>query len=165
MVRTRGAHRYMPKAQFSTPERDGAGTSKAAAAHSPDQVTETPPALAPTTAMIQGPAPTSISKEAPASKPPSGDTRLGWDLGPLPLCIRDHAGGPRLPSGQGHLARVSLRDLGSSRRLLQLIRVHRPSYPRLRGSGALCLAAIRFQGTSIFVSGTSMKSHTTTYRR
>ena len=79
MVRTRGAHRYRPRVQFITPERDSACTSKAAAAHSPDKVTETPPALAPTKAMIQGPAPTSISEEAPASEPPSRryQTRVG----------------------------------------------------------------------------------------
>ena len=69
MVRTRGAHRYRPRVQFSTPERDGAGTSRAADAHSPDQVVETPPALAPT----------SISEEAQASEPPSRlyQTRVG----------------------------------------------------------------------------------------
>ena len=64
MVRTRGAHRYRPRVQLSIPEREGTGTSRAAAAHSPDQVTETPPALAPATAMIQGPALASISEEA-----------------------------------------------------------------------------------------------------
>ena len=69
MVRTHGAHRYRPRVQFSTPERDGAGTSKAAAAHSPDQVTETPPA----------PSPASVSEEAQASEPPSRryQTRVG----------------------------------------------------------------------------------------
>ena len=61
MVRTRGAHRYKPRVQISTPERDSAGTSTAAAAHSPDQVTETPPALALA----------SISEEAQAFEPPS----------------------------------------------------------------------------------------------
>ena len=61
MVRTRGAHRYKPRVQFSTPERDSVGTSRAAAAHSPDQVIETPPALAPA----------SVSEEAQASEPPS----------------------------------------------------------------------------------------------
>ena len=79
MVRTRGAHRYGPRVQFGTPERDSAGTSRVATAHSPDQVTETPPALAPTTAMIQGPAPASISEEAQVSEPPSRQyqTRVG----------------------------------------------------------------------------------------
>ena len=71
MVCTRGAHRYRPRVQFSTPERDGASTSRAAAAHSPDQVTETPPTLAPATVMIQGSALASISEEAQASEPPS----------------------------------------------------------------------------------------------
>ena len=61
MVRTRSAHRYRPRVQFSTLERDGASTSKATAAHFPDQVTETSPALAPI----------SVLEEAQASKPPS----------------------------------------------------------------------------------------------
>ena len=69
MVRTRGVHRYRPRVQFSTPERDGAGTSSAAAAHSLDQVAETPHALAPA----------SMSKEAQASKTPPRQyhTRVG----------------------------------------------------------------------------------------
>ena len=96
--------------------------------------------------------------------PHPGDTRPGWDLGPLLLCIRDHAGGPCLPSGPGHQARVSHRGLGPSRRLFQLIRVRRPSYPYIRGSRVRCSAAIRFQGMSIFVPETSMESHTKTYR-
>ena len=93
-----------------------------------------------------------------------GDIRPGWDLEPLLKCIRDNAGGPRLQSGPGHRARVSHRGLGPSRRFLQLIRVLRPSYPHIQGSRVRCSAAIRFQGTSISVSGTSMESHTTTYR-
>ena len=69
MVRTRGGHRYRLRVRFSTPERDGAGTSRAVDAHSPDQVAGTPPALAPA----------SISGEAQASKPPSRryQTRVG----------------------------------------------------------------------------------------
>ena len=39
MVRTRGAHRYRPRVQFSTRERDGVGPSRASAAHSPNQGT------------------------------------------------------------------------------------------------------------------------------
>ena len=79
MARTRGAHCYRPRVQFSTPERDGASTSRVAVAHSPDQVTETPPVLAPAIAMIQGPALASISEEAQASEPPSRryQTRVG----------------------------------------------------------------------------------------
>ena len=69
MVRTRGGHRYRPRVRFSTPERDGAGTSRAADAHSPDQVAKTPHALAPA----------SILEEAQASEPPSRryQTRVG----------------------------------------------------------------------------------------
>ena len=77
MVLTRGAHRYRPRVQFSTPEREGAGISKAAAAHSPAHVTDT---LALATAMIQGPALASISKEAQASEPPS--RRYKTPMGP-----------------------------------------------------------------------------------
>ena len=69
MVRTRGGHRYRPRVQFSTPERDGTGISRAAVDHSPDQVAETPPALAPA----------SMSEEAQASEPPHRryQTRVG----------------------------------------------------------------------------------------
>ena len=74
MVRTRGAHRYRPRVQFSTPERDGVGTSRAAAGHSPDQVTKTPPTLAP--------APASISEEALDSEPLS--RRYHTWVGPRP---------------------------------------------------------------------------------
>ena len=96
--------------------------------------------------------------------PHPDDTRPGWDLEPLFLCIRDYARGPCLPSGPVHQARVSHCGLRPIRRLLQLIRVRRPSYPHIRGSRVRCLAAIRFQGTSIFMPGTSMESHTTTYQ-
>ena len=61
MVCTREAHHYKPRVQLSTPERDGAETSRAATCRSPTQVIETPPTLAPA----------SISKEAQASEPPS----------------------------------------------------------------------------------------------
>ena len=69
MVRTCGGHRYRPWVRFSTLERDGAGTSRATAAHSPDQGTETPPALGPT----------SVSEEAQAFELPSRryQTRVG----------------------------------------------------------------------------------------
>ena len=69
MVRTRGGHRYRPRVRFNTPERDGAGTSRDADAHSPDQAAETPPTLAPA----------AISEEAQASELPSRryQTRVG----------------------------------------------------------------------------------------
>ena len=154
MVRTHGAHRYRPKVQFSTPERDGAGTSRAADAHSLDQVAETPPALAPA----------SIPEEAQASELTSRRYRTLVGPRALLLCIRDHAGGPHLLSEPGHHARVSHRCLGPSRSPLQLIRVCRSSYPHIRGSCVRCSAAIRFPGTSIFVPGTSIRNNTTTYR-
>ena len=48
MVRTSGGHRYRPRVRFSTPERDDAGTSRAADAHSQEQATQTPTTLPPT---------------------------------------------------------------------------------------------------------------------
>ena len=82
MVRTRGAHRYRPRVQFSTLERDGAGTSRAAAGHSPAQGIEMPLALTPATAMMHGPVPAAISEEAQASEPPS--RRYQTRVGPRP---------------------------------------------------------------------------------
>ena len=76
MVRTRGGHRYKPKVRFSTLERDDAGTSRAADAHSPDQAAKTPPTLAPA----------AIPEEAQASEPPLRryQTRVGpW--APFPI--------------------------------------------------------------------------------
>ena len=69
MVHTRGGHRYRPRVRFSTPDRDGTSTSRAVDAHSPEQVVETPPALAPA----------SLSEGAQASEPPSRryQTRVG----------------------------------------------------------------------------------------
>ena len=69
MVRTSGGHCYRPRVRFSNPERDGAGTSRAADAHSPDQGAETPPTLGPT----------AISEEAQALEPSSRryQTRVG----------------------------------------------------------------------------------------
>ena len=96
--------------------------------------------------------------------PHPDDIKPEWDLGPLLQYIKDDAGGPRPPSGPGHQARGSLRDLGLSCHLLQLTRVHRSNYHQPRGSSAPCSPAIRFQGTWIYVLETSMGSHTMTYR-
>ena len=115
MVRTRGAHHYRPRVQFSTPERVGAGISKAAATHSPAHVTDI---LAPATAMIQGPAPTSISEEAQASEPPS--KRYKTPVGPrTPSPVH-----PRPPRRAPPSKRARTSGLGESSRLLQLLRVH-----------------------------------------
>ena len=46
-----------------------------------------------------------------------GDTRLGWDLGPLLWYLRDDSRGPGPPSGPGHQARGSHQDPGLSRHL------------------------------------------------
>ena len=64
MVRTRGGHGSRPRGQTSTPARDGDGTSKAAAGHSPAQDTEAPPALTPDAAMMQSPASAAIPEES-----------------------------------------------------------------------------------------------------
>ena len=79
MVRTRGGHRYRPRVLFSTPERDGTGTSRATNAHSLDQAAETPPTLAPT----------AISEEAQAPEPPSRryQTKVG-PRAPSPVHLR-----------------------------------------------------------------------------
>ena len=73
----------------------------------------------------------------PRSLRHSGYIRPGWDLGPLLRCLGEDVGGLGPPSGPGHQARGSLRDLGPSRHLLLLMRVHRPGYHRPRGSGAM----------------------------
>ena len=77
----------------------------------------------------------------------SGDIRQGWDHGPHLQCLRDNVGGPYPPSGPGHQALGSLRDLGLSCHLPQLRRAHRPSFYQPRGSGALCSLATRFRVT------------------
>ena len=93
MVRTRGGHSYRPRVRFSTPERDDAGTSRAADAHSPDQAAETPPTLAPA----------AISEEAQASDAPSRryQTRVGPQA-PSPVHPR-----PRRRTSPSNRARTS----------------------------------------------------------
>ena len=104
MVRTCGGHRSRPRGQTSTPARDGACISRVAVGHSPAQNIEAPPALTPATALMQSPTSTAIPKEPQGSELPS--RRYHTRVGPLPplLCIHDHLGGPRLPSGPEHLA-------------------------------------------------------------
>ena len=70
MVRTNGGHCYRPRVQTRTPASDGAGTSKAAAGHSPAQDTKAPLALTPNAAMIQIPAPAAIAEEPQGSESP-----------------------------------------------------------------------------------------------
>ena len=96
--------------------------------------------------------------------PHSDDIKPEWDLGPLLRCLRDDVGWPVPPSGPGLQAQGSLRDLGLSRHLLLLMRVHLPSYHRPRGSGAPCSPTIHFRGTWIYVPKTFMGSHIQIYQ-
>ena len=63
MVRTQGGHRYRPRVQTHSPSRDVAGTSKAAADHSPAQGAEAPPSVSLATTLVLNPASTDIPKE------------------------------------------------------------------------------------------------------
>ena len=126
MVRTRGGHRHRPKVWFSTPERDGSGTSRAADAHSSDQVTEAPPALAPA----------SMSEEAQASEPPSRryQTRVG-PRAPSPVHPRPRRRAPpskrarTLGPSESSMSRPEpsppLADQGSSPQLSPASRIER----------------------------------------
>ena len=129
MVRTRGGHRYRPRVQFSTPERDDAGTSRAADAHSPDQAAETPPTLAPA----------AISEEAQALEPPSRryQTRVG-PRAPSPVHPRPRRRAPpskrARTSGPGESSRSRPEpspppvDQGSSPQLSPASRIRRPMF-------------------------------------
>ena len=129
MVRTCGGHRYKPRVQFSTPERDGAGTSRAAAAHSPNQVVETPPALAPA----------SMSEEAQASEPPPRQyqTKVG-PRAPSPVHPRPRRRAPPSKWARTSDPGESLRsrpkpspppaDQGSSPKLSPTSRIRRPMF-------------------------------------
>ena len=129
MVRTRGGHRYRPKVKFSTPERDGACTSRAADAHSPDQAVETPPTLAPA----------AIQEQAQASEPPSWryQTMVGPQA-PSPVhprpCRRAPPSKRALTSGAGESSRSRLEpspppaDESSSPQLSPASRIRRPMF-------------------------------------
>ena len=150
MVRTHGGQLFRPRGKTRTPARDGAGTSRATAGHYPAQDAEAPPALPPTTAMMQSPPSADIPEESQGAEPPS--RRYHTRVGPHPplLCIHGHHRGHRLPRGPGHLARGSLHDLGPSLYSLQLPKVlhhHHLSYPLLRGLGVYYLVVTRYPGT------------------
>ena len=76
MVHTRGGHRS------STLIRDGTGTSRAAAGHSPAQDTEAPPTLTPDAAMMKSLAFGAILEEFQGAEPPS--RRYHTRVGPRP---------------------------------------------------------------------------------
>ena len=82
MVRTRGGSRLRPRVRFSTPEEE-------------EQAPTTAIALILSLRSLKG----------------SGGIRRGWDLGPLPQCLREDPGGPGPPNGPGHQARGSPRHL------------------------------------------------------
>ena len=159
MVRTHGAHHYRPRVQFSTLEREGAGTSRAVAAHFLAQVTETPPTLAPATTMIQGPAPTSISEEAQASEPPS--RRYQTWVGPRPLSPvhprplrraspskRARTSGPRESSQSRLETSPPPTDQSSSPQLSPYTRITRPMFSCDPIPGNINLRARDFHGES-----------------
>ena len=126
MVRTRGGHYYRPRVRFSTPERDTAGTSRAADAHSPDQAIESPPTLAPA----------AIPEEPQAFEPPSRryQTRVG-PRAPSPVHPRQRRRAPpskqARTSGSGESSRSRPEpspppaDQGSSPRLSPASRIKR----------------------------------------
>ena len=129
MVRTRGGHRYRPKVRFCTPERDGAGTSRSADAHSPDQATETAPTLAPAT----------VPEEAQASEPPSRryQTRVGPRAPSLvhprprrraPPSKRARTSGPGESSRSRPEKSPPPADQGSSPQLSPALRIRRLMY-------------------------------------
>ena len=124
MVRTRGCSRFRPRVRFSTPKMEDPDTSGDVGAHSPDLPTVAKPTLAPAAFEM--------------SLRDSGHITRGWDPGPLPRCLRDEAGGSCSPSGPGHQARGSPRDLDPSRHLPKLMRAHPPNFQQPRGSSVLC---------------------------
>ena len=101
MVHTHGGHRYRPRVRFSIAERDSAGTSRAADAHSPNQAAETPPTLAPA----------AISEEAQTFERPSRryHTRVG-PRAPSPMhprpCRRAPPSKRAWTSGPGEASRT-----------------------------------------------------------
>ena len=93
--------------------------------------------------------------------PQPGDTRPGWGLGPLLLCIRDHVGGPRLPSrtrtsGSGESSRSRPKpsppptDQSSSPQLSPHTRITRPMFSCDPIPGNVNLRARDFHGESYY---------------
>ena len=97
----------------------------------------------------------------------SGDTRHGWDPGPLHQCHRGDPGGPDPPSGPVLQDRESPHLLGHSRHLIcqQQRRPHRHSYPQPRGSEGPYSSGILSRGMLGSTRGIFMGSRTTTSRR
>ena len=142
MVRTRGGHRYRPRVRFSTPEREVAGTSRAADARSPDLSAETQPALAPI----------AIPEEPQASEPPSRryQTRVGpWAPSPVPQRRRRRAprtSGPSESSTFRPEPATPLADQGSSPQLSPASRIRHPMFTCDPIPGNVDLRARDFHG-------------------
>ena len=147
MVRTRGGLRYRPRVRFSTPEREDAGTSRAADAHSPDLPVETQPALAPA----------AIPEEPQASEPPSRryQTRVGPRAPSLvpqrrrrraPPSKRARTSGPGESSRSRPEPSPPPADQGSSPHLSQASRIRRPMFTCDPIPGNVDLRARDFHG-------------------
>ena len=141
MVRTRGGFRYKPRFRFSTLEREDAGTSRAADAHSLDLPEETQPALAPT----------AIPEELQASEPLS--QRYQTRVGPrAPYSIpqrrrrRARTSGPRESSRSRPDPSPPPADEGSSPQLSLASRIRRPMFTSNSIPGNVDLRASDFHG-------------------
>ena len=145
MVRTREGYRYKPRVRFSTLKRDGAGTSRAADAHSPDQAAETPPTLVPD----------AISREAQVSEPLS--RRYQARVGPRAPSLVHPRPRKRAPSsnrartlGPGESSRSRLEpspppaDESSSPQLSPASRIRRPMFNSVPIPGNVDLGARDF---------------------
>ena len=91
----------------------------------------------------------------------SRDIIRGWDLGPLPRCLREDAGGPDPPSGPGHQAPgesstsrpeplPSPTEESSSPHLSPASRIRRPLFTRTPIPGNVHLRARDFHGESFY---------------
>ena len=92
----------------------------------------------------------------------SGDTRHGWDPGPLRQYHRGDPGGPDPPSGPVLPDRVSHRHPGPSHHHQQQRRPHRLNYPQPRGLGGPYSSGILSRGMYGSTAESSMESRTTT---
>ena len=93
----------------------------------------------------------------------SDDIRLGWDPGPLHLCLSRDLGGPAPQSGPAHQAQASHPPPGISHlQSLQLQRRHRQLSCRLLlGSGGRCSSGTPSRGMYGSTAESSIRSHTT----
>ena len=145
MVRTRGGSRRLrPRVRFSTPERE-----EQASVPAQFQLQYQPRSL----------------RQSLRSLRDSGDTRHGWDPGPLHQCHKGDPGVPGPPSGPVLPDRVSHRHPGPSHHHQQQRRPHLLSYPQPRGLGGPYSSGILSRGMYGSTAESSMESRTTTSRR